>query len=134
MKKIEKVSWEEQDKDGMILNGFVKANNTIIREIINKYDIQASMVYIIILSHRHDTTNKCYPSLDLIARECNLSVRTITNVIKKLVDGKYLIVDSGKQGISNTYYFPREQCYGGEGIGATKRSKGNFKNKNTKEE
>lgn len=127
MKKIEKISWEEQDKNGMILNGFVKANNTIIREIINKYDIQASMIYIIILSHRHDNTNKCYPSLELIARECNLSVRTITNAIKKLVDGKYLIVDSGRQGISNTYYFPREQFYSGEGIGATRRGKGNFK-------
>lgn len=127
MKKIEKIGWEELDKEGMILNGFVKANNTIVREIINKCDIQASMVYIIILSHRHDGTNKCFPSLELIARECGLSVRTITNTIKKLVEWGYIIVDSGRQGVSNNYYFPMEQFYNGEGVGATRRGKGNFK-------
>ena len=130
MKKTAKPTWEEQNKVGFILNNFELMDNNIVRQIISKYDLQTSMCYMIILSHRNKETGKCFPTIELLARECSVSTRTIDTMIKKLIEGGFLIVDSGREKIANTYYFPKEKFYHGEGLGATRRSKGNFKNKN----
>lgn len=126
MNKTTKPTWEEVDKEGFPLNGFTKSDNSLSREIINKTDPQTAMLYIIILSHRNSVTNKCYPSISLLAREMGLGDRTISRMIKKLVEEGFLIVNSGRQGISSDYFFPRESWYNNEGVVATKR-KGKLK-------
>lgn len=126
MKKASKVGWSEKNKDGMVLSGFVKIGNELIRQIIYECGMQEAICYIIILSHRNTKTNKCYPSIQKLADECKVSTRTIDRMIKKLYEKGFLIIDSGKQGISNTYYFPKEEFYNNEGVCATRTKKGNF--------
>lgn len=122
MKKTTKPTWEEVDKTNFMLNGFTKADNLLIREIINKADPQTAMLYILILSHRNRVTNKCFPSISLLAREMGMADRTISRMINKLIEDGFLIVNSGRQGISSDYFFPRESDYNNEGVVATKRS------------
>ena len=122
MKKTTKPTWEEVDKTNFMLNGFTKADNLLIREIINKADPQTAMLYILILSHRNRVTNKCFPSISLLAREMGMADRTISRMINKLIEDGFLIVNSGRQGISSDYFFPRENDYNNEGVVATKRS------------
>lgn len=122
MNKTSKPTWEEVDKEGFILNGFTKSGNSLSREIINKTDPQTAMLYILILSHRNSLTNKCYPSISLLAREMGMADRTVSRMIKKLVEEGFLIVNSGRQGISSDYFFPREEWYNNEGVIATKRN------------
>ena len=129
MKKISKVSWSEKSKDGMVLSGFVKMNNELVRQMICECGMQVAMCYMIILSHRNTETNKCYPSINTLAEECGVCTRTIDRMIKELYDRGYLIIDSGKQGIANTYYFPKEEFYKNEGVCATRTKKGNFEKK-----
>lgn len=105
---------------------FTKIDNGIMIDIIKNCGANSLTIYMIILSHRNSKTNKCFPSLDLIAKETNTSRSTVQRAIKKLYEKGFLIIDSGKQGISNSYYFPREIFYNGEGITSTRRGKGNF--------
>ena len=122
MLKIDKPTWEETDKSDFILSGFVKMDNTLIREIINSTDPQTAMLYLLILSHRNKQTTKCYPSISLLAREMCVADRTVSRMIKKLVEKKFLIVNSGRQGVSSDYFFPKEKDYNNEGVIATKRT------------
>ena len=126
MKKTDKPTWEEVDKTNFMTNGFTKADNLLIREIVNRTDPQTAMLYILILSHRNRVTNKCFPSISLLAREMGLGDRTISRMITKLSEEGFLIINSGRQGISSDYFFPRESDYNNEGVVATKR-KGKLK-------
>lgn len=121
MLKTDKPTWEEVDKTNFMTNGFTKTDNLLIREIINKTDPQTAMLYILILSHRNRVTNKCFPSISLLAREMGLGDRTISRMIKRLSDEGFLIINSGRQGISSDYFFPQESDYNNEGVVATKR-------------
>lgn len=122
MNKTTKPTWEEVDKTNFMLNGFTKTDNILVREIINKTDPQTAMLYILILSHRNRITKKCFPSISLLAREMGMADRTISRMIKRLIEEGFLIVNSGRQGISSDYFFPRERDYNNEGVVATKRS------------
>ena len=72
------------------------------------------MLYLIILSHRNVKSDQCFPSISLLAREMNLSDRNIQRMINELCRLGVLIVNSGKQGIANNYYFPREDFFKGD--------------------
>ena len=111
----------------MVVTGFVSTSNLVIREIAHNVNLQAVAVYLVILSHRKTVTGKCFPSMGLLGEELNISVAGVKRYVKALADAGYLIIDSGKQGISNTYYFPYEPFYKGEGNLASRRKKGNFK-------
>lgn len=126
MNKTIKSSWEEMDKTNFILNGFTKCDNLLIRKIINSTDPQTAMLYILLLSHRNAQTNKCFPSISLLANEMGLGVRTISRMITKLTEKGFIIIDSGRQGVNSDYYFPMEVFYNGEGVCATRGRKGNF--------
>ena len=69
------------------------------------------MLYLIILSHRNTKNGQCFPSISLLAKEMNLSDRNIQRMINELCDLDVLIVNSGKQGIANNYYFPKEDFF-----------------------
>lgn len=126
MKKLEKASWEEANKDGFILQGYTKANNHIIREITSKLGLQYAMAYVIILSHRNTVNNQCFPSNELLARQCAISVRTLSNFITQLNIYGYILINSGRQNVNSNYYFPKEDFYNNEGCMATRR-KGKLK-------
>lgn len=95
----------------MVLSGWIKADNQLIRHIISATSPQTAMLYLIILSHHNVKNNQCFPSISLLAKEMNLSDRTIQRMINELCALDVLIVNSGKQGVANNYYFPREDFF-----------------------
>ena len=95
----------------MVLIGWIKANNWLIRHIISESNPQTAMLYLIILSHRNTNSGQCFPSISLLAKEMNLSDRNIQRMINELCDLDVLIVNSGKQGVANNYYFPKEDFF-----------------------
>jgi len=95
----------------MVLTGWIKANNQLIRHIISETNAQTAMLYLIILSHRNANSKQCFPSISLLAREMNLSDRNIQRMINELCALDVLIVNSGKQGVANNYYFPKEDFF-----------------------
>lgn len=95
----------------MVLTNWVKADNQLIRQIIAKTNAQTAMFYLIILSHRNVKNNQCFPSVSLLAKEMNLSDRTIQRMINELCALDVLMVNSGKQGVANNYYFPKEDFF-----------------------
>ena len=104
-------SWDSTDKSGMVLNGWIKADNQLTRHIISESNPQTAMLYLIILSHRNTKNGQCFPSISLLAKEMNLSDRNIQRMINELCDLDVLIVNSGKQGVANNYYFPKEAFF-----------------------
>jgi DNA-binding transcriptional regulator YhcF (GntR family) len=103
--------YESINKAGFINNGFSKSSNLLMRKISYVCGLDCYTVYMMLLSHRNALNNKCFPSIELIAKECNASTDTIKRKIKLLKDNGFLSVNSGKQGISNNYYFPCEDFY-----------------------
>ena len=69
MPKKEKTNWDNVNMQGFVLDGYVKANNQIFREIALKTNPQTAMLYLVLLSHRNTKTNNCYPSKELLSRE-----------------------------------------------------------------
>lgn len=103
--------WKNTNKSGMVLSNWFKADNEVIRSIISETTPQTCMLYLIILSHRNSKTNKCFPSISLLAREMGRSARTIQRMIDDLQDMGALRINSGKMGVSNNYYFPMESFF-----------------------
>ena len=99
------------DTSGTVLTGWIKANNQLIRHIISEANAQTAMLYLIILSHRNTKSDQCFPSISLLAKEMNLSDRNIQRMINELCALDVLIVNSGKQGVANNYYFPKEDFF-----------------------
>ena len=95
----------------MVLTNWIKADNQLIRQIIAETNAQTAMLYLIILSHRNVKSDQCFPSISLLAREMNLSDRSIQRMINDLCALDVLIVNSGKQGVANNYYFPKEDFF-----------------------
>lgn len=122
MKTKNVVTWEQVPKRNMVLVGNVRASNEVIRKMCYECDSSCLALYIMLLSHRNTETNKCYPSMALLARELNTSSSTIKRRLKKLSDKGYIIINSGTKGIANTYFFPMEEFYNGEGLGAIRKS------------
>ena len=108
---IQKNSWKDIDTTGMVLTNWIKVDNQLIRQIIAGTNAQTAMLYLIILSHRNVKSDQCFTSISLLAKEMNLSDRTIQRMINELCDLDVLIVNSGKQGVANNYYFPKEAFF-----------------------
>ena len=106
-----KTNQKRTDTSGMVLTGWIKAGNQLIRHIISETSPQTAMLYLIILSHRNTNSGQCFPSISLLAKEMNLSDRNIQRMINELCDLDVLIVNSGKQGVANNYYFPKEDFF-----------------------
>lgn len=90
---------------------FTKSSNKIMKEIINKCDLDTYGVYMVILSHRNTETNKCFPGASELVKECKISRITLFKKLKMLEENGYLSINSGKQGVCNNYYFPKEEFY-----------------------
>jgi len=95
----------------MVLTGWIKADNQLMRHIISETNAQTAMLYLIILSHRNAKSGQCFPSINLLAREMHLSDRNIQRMLNELCALDVLIVNSGKQGVANNYYFPKEDFF-----------------------
>ena len=111
MPKRQKANWDNVNMQGFVLDGFVKADNHIFREIALKTNPQTAMLYLILLSHRNTKTNACYPSKELLSREMGVCERTIGNMLTDLYDLGAIDINSGKKGYANSYYFPAEDFY-----------------------
>lgn len=107
----------------------VIVNNDLAKDIIKQCDGVCFSVYYVILSLKEETTNICSVSIEHIVTETGYSRSKVKRAIDKLHENEFLIIDSGRQGISNSYFFPKEDFYSNEGIGASRRNKGNFQNK-----
>lgn len=80
------------------------------QDIVQDIDIYACIVYIALLSHRHTVTNKCFPSMALLAEETKLDIKTVSEKITLLNDLGY-IDKLTQKGQSNRYFFPKEDFY-----------------------
>lgn len=82
---------------------YTKMNNKVIKCIINDYDMQTAMFYMVLLSYR------CKPiSTTSLAKECNTSLSTIKRWLRSLSSKKYIVITSGTHGEVNKYEFPQE--------------------------
>ena len=111
MPKRQKANWDNVNMQGFVLDGFVKADNHIFREIALKTNPQTAMLYLTLLSHRNTKTNACYPSKELLSREMGVCERTIGNMLTDLYNLGAIDINSGKKGYANSYYFPAEDFY-----------------------
>lgn len=92
---------------------FTMATDTAF-EILTAFDNAGKThfaVYMTLLKHRNTTTNRCFPSIETIAKETVSGIRTVKRVIDELEEKGYLKINSGMRGIANNYYFPKEWFY-----------------------
>ena len=110
-KRVEKQKWEEIDKSGWQLSGYLGVGNVNARKILRNFGASTFAVYAIIISHRNTDSNKCFPSVQTVADECGFSKSTVEKAITALYKAGLLDISSGKQGVNNNYYFPKENFY-----------------------
>lgn len=77
-------------------------------EIIKKCGKNCLSTYLVIKSHKNKKYDSCYPSLKVIANECNCSTRTIQRDIATLTKDGFLYVTSGFTGKNSNYFFIKE--------------------------
>ena len=99
------------NESDFVLSGFTKSDNKIRYECICECGASAYIVYITILSHKNSKDQFSFPSITTIAKESGISKRQVSRYINELSEKGYLIIDSGQQGLSNKYYFPKESFY-----------------------
>ena len=89
---------------------FTMCDNKTRLSIINNCGAMAYIVYITILSHLNYKTGACYPSLNKLMEETQLSKPTVTKQIQLLKDSGYIdyvkghFGKEGKNNIANQYY------------------------------
>lgn len=105
-------TWDLLDTKGMVLTNFVKANNFLMRYICQEFDAATAIIYLTILSHRNFTTNKCFPSISLIAREVGIGRPKVTKAIKSLLARGILEIDELSSTFKHKFFlFPYEDFY-----------------------
>lgn len=113
MKRIEKIPLEDIDVTGWQIDGYTKADNKLKCQILNEFSPLVYVVYLTILSHKNSESITSFPSISLIAKECGISKSSVEKAIHSLVEGKYLLINSGKSNVNNNYYFPMEEFHKG---------------------
>lgn len=86
----------------------LRTSKKVMLEIIKECGFSCYSVYMVIFSHKNKAYNSCFPSLNIIAKESNCSIRTVQRCIKELVDNKFIYVSSGYSSYNSHYYFLRE--------------------------
>ena len=108
-----KLSWKKlQQREDIFFfkpETFVKSYNDTMRFIVNKTNLQAGMLYYILLSHYNVNTRTRFPSLETLSIECGVSINTISSILKKLEKAEIIKIKRGKQGKCNQYSFPLEE-------------------------
>lgn len=113
--------WDTLDKTGMMLDGYVKTNNTIMRQILLDYNPSTLSVYLVILSHKNEHDGYSWPKIETIQKETGLGRGTVKRALNDLVEGGYLFISSGNSMHSNRYYFPKESFFNPTAIVGLKR-------------
>lgn len=112
-KNNSKPSWEQlQEREDVFFfkeNTFVKSYNDTMRYVVNKTDLQAGMMYYLLLSHYNVNKKECFPSLETLSTESGVSTNTVTAIIKRLEKAEVIKKIKGKQGKCNQYSFPLEE-------------------------
>lgn len=115
-------------------NGFTVVSNSLIIEMVPKVGLDTACFYIVLKSHKiAKDAHCCYPSLKLLATECNCSIRTVSRHLKTLEDNGYIITNSGSDGQNNNYYFPKEEWHKEEDLKGVSKRKGKIKKLKNKE-
>lgn len=117
-KNKERVSWEELNKQHMMLTGFVISKNELRMRICRECGPLAGLLYTQLLSHYNTTSGKCFPSTSTLEKETCISKRKISDLITALNNAGYIIVRSGGKGHSSHYWFPCEDFFDPEDIEA----------------
>lgn len=65
----------------------------------------AKLVLLCLLGHRNDVNLLCNPSQHTIAKECSLSVRTVSDALQCLVENEYIAIDHERSKRTNAYVF-----------------------------
>lgn len=107
MKKIEKCSWEDYvSHKGMYMpdEKFIQVYHVMMRKIVHDTNLQCLGLFNILLSHRNGR-GECYPSLELLAFECCVSVKTVQRMLDELEKAGFIEKISGAQSRTNQYKF-----------------------------
>lgn len=107
--KRERVTYMKENQETK--TSFTKSDNNLRLKIIKECGYKEFAMYMTILSHRNTQSGNCYPSISCLADEMDCTPRTIYNLINSLYDLGFIIINSGRTGINNTYYFPYESFY-----------------------
>ena len=83
----------------------------IALDILKECGHKCYAVYSIILSHKNKRYDSCYPSLELLEQELNISRTALKTCINLLVDTGYLAIESGRSGKNSHYFFLQEDIY-----------------------
>ena len=103
-------------------------DNELSKEIILNVSNGAFVLYFILRTHKiASDSHCCYPSLKLLAKECNTSTRTVSRYLKELEEKGYIITNTGTQGNNNNYYFPKESFFKKEDVAEVSKRDGRIK-------
>ena len=111
MKEKKIITYEQLNKRGICLTGFTKIDNVLRVKISRDCGPYGLALYIALLSHHNRTEDKCFPSIDTLARETGISNRKVSDVLNDLLEFGYIIIRSGGTNHSNSYWFPHEDFY-----------------------
>lgn len=106
-----------------------RQSKKIALSILKECGHKCYAVYSIILSHKNKQYDSCYPSLDLLEEELNISRTALKTCIKTLVDTGYLAIESGKFGKNSYYFFLKEKFYTEDQLGKIKQRANRIKEK-----
>lgn len=129
--KIDEILSNIQDTHGMVLTGFTKSDNRIMRAIIRELNFSAYVLYILLLSHRNANTDECFPTIKVLSNEFFCSQSYISQQLKKLIDAGYINIVPGKKNQASRYFFPYEEFYNPESEKTTKIKYGSSDTRHT---
>ena len=85
------------------------SNKNIMYSILNELKPNHYATYMSLLIFKDEETNECKVTYKELSKFMGgISERSIKRYVKDLVDKDFIVLNSGKQGNSNSYYFPKE--------------------------
>lgn len=94
-----------QKMNELYKNGWSALPRSVFISPDDRLNAMARLVLMCLLAHRNDVTGLCNPSQHTIARECGISVRSVGDALRLLIDTAYIAVDETIKGRTNAYVF-----------------------------
>lgn len=102
--------WKDVDKTNLRLNTGAYSDSNLRAEICTNFGLSYYIIYITLVSLANEK-GKSYVSMEELHRMTGIGISTIKLNIKVLYDYNYIIVNSGRKGKSNEYWFPKEKFF-----------------------
>lgn len=86
-------------------NGFFAPPRSLFLDSDENMTAYAKLVLLCLHSHRNDVNFMCNPSQNTIAKECKISVRSVSDAIQLLIELGYIAIDHTRSKHTNAYVF-----------------------------